>query len=94
MAQYFMNEKDAGIIRDTVKRVAAGWTPRPQVTPNHRDPVTDTEVEGGGVGLLKSVPSSGSGRGSYVDVVINEFGDFVETGAPKPVVIPRIYHID
>ncbi len=47
-----------------------------------------------GVGVLKSVPSSGSGRGTYKAVTLNKFGDYVETGELKPVIIPRIYHVD
>ena len=48
----------------------------------------------GGVGRLKSIPAVGSGRGTYVSLTVNTEGELVETGAAKPVIIPRIYHIN
>lgn len=47
-----------------------------------------------GIGRLKSLPSVGSGRGTYVSLTVNTEGELVETGAAKPVIIPRIYHIN
>lgn len=61
-------------------------------------PAEEAEATAGGVavgiGRLKSLPSVGSGRGTYVSLTVNTEGELVETGVAKPVIIPRIYHIN
>lgn len=70
------------------------------VEPPLREQAPAEEAEAGGVqgsigiGRLKSLPGVGSGRGTYVSLTVNTEGELVETGAAKPVIIPRIYHIN
>lgn len=81
----------------TVKTPSAGLSGSGAGAKLHIDlPAVNLGSGGGsiGLGILKAVPSRGSGRGTYKTVMLNEFGDYVETGELKPVIIPRIYHVD
>lgn len=54
--------------------------------------VPETSAGAAELGVLVSVPSAGSGQGTYQKITLGPGGEVIPVGDVLPVVIPKLYH--